>query len=109
MNLRQHPAGCLAASAFVTEDSWLAWPALIALALFGANGVLGNWRTVVLCAAGHVTGTLASEGIVDYRVAHGLLPAADARILDVGPSYVAVSAATAALLYGSRWARPPLI
>ncbi len=105
VNLRHHPVGCLLASAFVTNDSWVAWPALIALALFGANRVLGNWRTVVLCAAGQVIGTLASEGIVNYRVQHGLLPAADARILDVGPSYVVVSAAAVALLYGSWWAR----
>ncbi len=50
-------------------------------------------------------GTLVSEGIVDYRAQHRLLPAADDRILDVGPSYVVVSAITVALLYGSRWAR----
>ncbi|MGP7998541.1 MAG: rhomboid-like protein [Streptosporangiaceae bacterium] len=105
VNLHHDPAGCLVASAFVTGGSWLAWPALIALALFGANQVLGNWRTVAVCAAGQVVGTLVSEGIVDYRVGHGLLPAASARILDVGPSYVVVSAATVALLYGSRWAR----
>ena len=105
VNLHHHPVGCLVASAFVTDASWFAWPALIALALFGANQVLGNWRTAVVCAAGQVIGTLVSEDIVDYRVQHALLPAADARILDVGPSYVVVSAATVALLYGSRWAR----
>jgi len=105
VNLRHDPAGCLVASAFVTGGSWLAWPALIALALFGANQVLGNWRTAAVCVAGQVAGTLVSEGIVDYRVQHGLLPAAGARILDVGPSYVVVSAATVALLYGSWRAR----
>jgi Rhomboid-like protein len=105
VNLRHHPVGCLVASAFVTDASWLAWPVLIALALFGANRVLGNWRTAALCAAGQVIGTLVSEGIEDYRVAHRLLPAADAHILDIGPSYVVVSAATVALLYGARWAR----
>ena len=36
--------------------------------MFGANRVLGNWRTVVLCAAGQVIGTLVSEGLVGYRV-----------------------------------------
>lgn len=105
VNLHHHPAGCLALSAFVTNDSWYAWPLLIALALFGANQALGNWRTAVVLAAGHVIGTLVSEGIVAYRVRSGLLPASADRILDVGPSYVVVAAIMVALLYGAWWAR----
>lgn len=50
-------------------------------------------------------GTLVSEGILGYRVAHGLLPGADRHIIDVGPSYVVVSAITVAILYGSWLAR----
>jgi hypothetical protein len=105
VNLRHDPVGSLAASAFIPATFTIVWPALIALALFGANRVLGNWRTAVVCAAGHVLGTLVSEGIVDYRVAHGLLPASDTRILDVGPSYIVVSAIAVAVLYGSWPAR----
>ena len=105
VNLHHHPVGCLALSAFVTNDNWYAWPLLIALALFGANQALGNWRTVVVLVAAHVLGTLVSEGIVSYRVQHGLLPVSDNRILDVGPSYVVVAAIMVALLYGSWWAR----
>jgi hypothetical protein len=104
-NLHRDPVGSLAASAFVTQESALAWPVLIALAMFGANGVLGNWRTVVVCAAGQVIGTLVSEGIVGYRVDRGLLPASDRYLIDVGPSYVVVSAIMVALLYGSWLAR----
>jgi hypothetical protein len=104
-NLRHDPVGCLVASAFVTQSFAVAWPALIALAMFGASRVLGNWRTVLVCAAGHVIGTLVSEGIVGYRVSHGLLPAADRYLIDVGPSYVVVSAIVVALLYGSWLAR----
>ena len=104
-NLRHDPVGCLVASAFVTQTFATAWPALIALAMFGANRVLGNWRTVLVCAAGQVAGTLVSEGIVGYRVSRGLLPAADRYIIDVGPSYVVVSAIVVALLYGSWLAR----
>lgn len=104
-NLHQDPVGCLVASAFFPSGSVGAWPLLIALALFGANQVLGNWRTAVVCATGHVLGTLVSEGIVAYRVQHGLLAASGNRILDVGPSYVVVAAIMVALLYGSRWAR----
>jgi hypothetical protein len=105
VNLRHDPLGSLAASAFIPAAFATSWPALIALALFGANGVLGNWRTAVVCTAGHVIGTLVSEGIVDYRVAHGLLPVSDTRILDVGPSYIVVSAIAVAVLYGSWPAR----
>jgi hypothetical protein len=104
-NLRHDPVGCLVVSAFVTGEFATAWPVLIALAMFGANRVLGNWRTAVLCAAGHVIGTLVSEGIVAYRVASGALPAADRFLVDVGPSYVVVSAIMVALLYGSWLAR----
>ena len=104
-NLRHDPLGSLVASAFVTQGSAWAWPVLIALAMFGANGTLGNWRTAVVCAAGQVIGTLVSEGIVGYRVARGLLPAADRYLVDVGPSYVVMSAIMVALLYGSWLAR----
>jgi membrane associated rhomboid family serine protease len=38
-------------------------------------------------------------------VSRGLLPAADRYIIDVGPSYVVVSAIVVALLYGSWLAR----
>ncbi len=104
-NLRYDPAGSLVVSAFVTQGYWVAWPFLIALPLFGANKVLGNWRTALVCAAGQVIGTLVSEGIVGYRVSHGLLPGADRFLIDVGPSYVVVSAVAVALLYGSWLAR----
>jgi hypothetical protein len=104
-NLRYDPVGSLVVSAFVTQGFQAAWPALIALAMFGANRVLGNWRTVAVCAAGQVIGTLVSEGIVAYRVSQGLLPGADRNLIDVGPSYVVVSAIAVAVLYGSWPAR----
>jgi hypothetical protein len=100
VNLRHHPAGCLVASAFIPSGSAIAWPALIAVALLGASKVLGSWRTALVCAAGHVLGTLVSEGVLAYRISHGLLPESDSRITDVGPSYVVVSAITVAVLYG---------
>jgi len=104
-NLSHDPVGSLVVSAFVTGESATAWPAAIGLAMFGANRVLGNWRTVLVCAAGHVIGTLVSEGIVGYRLSRGLLPAPDRYRVDVGPSYVVVSAIVVALLYGSWLAR----
>lgn len=104
-NLQHNPAGSLIASAFFPQGYLLAWPALIALGLFGANHALGNWRTAVTCAAGHLAATLVGEVIVAYRVTHGGLPAADRYLVDVGMSYVVVSAIAVALLYGGWLAR----
>jgi hypothetical protein len=104
-NLHHHPVGSLLTSALFPQESASAWPVLIALSMFGANRAIGNWQTVLVCGAGQVIGTLVSEGIVDYRVAHGLLPAADRYIIDIGPSYVVVSAIVVALLLGSWPAR----
>ena len=75
-NLRHHPAAPWWPPRSLPRPSHPG-PPLIALAMFGANRVLGNWRTALVCAAGQVTGTLVSEAIVGYRVSRGLLPAAD--------------------------------
>lgn len=104
-NLHHDPIGTLIVSAFVPTSLTVLWPVAIALAVFGANQLLGNWRTALLCAAGQVLGTGVSEGIVDYRIAHHLLPASYAHITDVGPSYVVVSVLGVAALYGARAAR----
>ncbi len=104
-NLEHDPVGSLLASAFVSTSSLSAWPLLIALALFGANHALGNWRIALTCLAGNVIGTYVSEGIVWYRIVHGTLPIADRFIIDVGPSYVVATAIAVALLYGSWLAR----
>ena len=104
-NLEHEPAGPLVLSAFVGPGYFLVWPVLIALALFGANRALGNVRTALVCLAGHMAGTLVSEGIVAYRVAAGQLPAAARYLTDVGPSYVVVSAIVIALACGTQLAR----
>src|SRR5260370_41279637 len=100
-NLRHHPGGSLLVSAFFPVESASAWPVLIALSMFGANRALGNWRMAAICAAGQGIGTLGSETIVACRGAHRLLPAADRYLIDIGPSYVVVSAVVIALLLGS--------
>ena len=99
-NLTHHPVASLIASAFFPTSFLLAWPVLVALALFGATSVLGNWRTAVTCAAGQVVGTVVSEGVVGYRIGVGSLPHADRFLLDVGPSYVVVAAIAVGLLHG---------
>lgn len=104
-NLHHHPELALIASAFLSQGSLLAWLPLTALAMFGANRAVGNLRLAVVCAAGHVVGTLVSEGIVDYRIDQHDLPGSWAHIYDVGPSYVVVSAIVIAVMFGSWPAR----
>jgi hypothetical protein len=102
-NLEHDPVGCLVVSAFVTGGSAVSavpWLPVIAVAMFGANRAIGNGRTIVVCVAGHVIGTLVSEGIVAWRVDSGALPPGSRHLIDVGPSYVVVSALVAALLCG---------
>jgi hypothetical protein len=104
-NLEHEPVGPLVVSAFIAPGYLLLWPVLAALALFGANRALGNVRTALVCAAGQVIGSLVSEGIVGYRVNAGQLPVADRHLVDIGPSYVVVSAIVIALLCGTWLAR----
>jgi len=104
-NLTHDPVGSLIASAFFPTTALTAWPILIALTLFGANRALGNWRMVVTCSAGHVIGTLLSEGILWYRILHDTMPPSDRFINDVGPSYVVVTAIAVTLIWGGWLAR----
>lgn len=105
VNLEHNPVLTLVVSAFVGQGDYVAWPALIALALFGANHALGNMRTFLICLAGNVIGSLVSEGIIAYRVDAGQLPASYRHLIDVGPSYVVMAAIVVALLRGGWLAR----
>jgi hypothetical protein len=104
-NMEHEPVGPLVLSALIAPGYFGLWPVLIALAVFGANRALGNTRTALVCVAGHVIGSLVSEGIVAYRVDAGQLPVADRHLTDVGPSYVVVSAIVIALIGGTSLAR----
>ena len=104
-NLEHEPVVPLVLSAFTAPGYFVVWPVLIALAVFGANRALGNVRTALVCLAGHVIGSLVSEGIVAYRVDAGQLAVANRYITDVGPSYVVVSAIVIALMCGTWLAR----
>ncbi len=104
-NLEHHPAGSLLLSAFVAGGSCVRLAGADRARLFGANRAVGSLLLAVICAAGHVIGTLVSEGIVAYRVDAGLLPVSSRHLLDVGPSYVVVSAIVVALAFGSWPAR----
>ncbi|HZR52847.1 MAG TPA: rhomboid-like protein [Streptosporangiaceae bacterium] len=104
-NLEHDPVVPLLLSPFTGERDWYAWPVLIALTLFGANRAVGSLRAAVICLAGHVLGTLVSEGVVAYRVDAGQLPVSYRHLTDVGPSYVVLSAIMIVLLRGTARAR----
>jgi hypothetical protein len=104
-NLEHEPAGPLVLSAFVAPGYFVVWPALTALAVFGANRALGNAKAALVCLAGHVVGSLVSEGVVAYRVDAGQMSVANRHITDVGPSYLVVSALVIAVMCGTPLAR----
>ncbi len=104
-NLHHHPVQALILSAFLPSGSPLAWLALIALTMFGANRALGNLRLVTVCAAGHLIGTAVSERILAYRIDHHTEPPSMAHFIDIGSSFVVVSAIVVAVLFGSWPAR----
>src|SRR5580700_9719271 len=104
-NLEHEAVGPLLLSAFVGPGNLLIWPVLIALAVFGASRALGNARATLACVAGHVAGSLVSEGTVAYRLDAGQLPVTDRHLTDVGPSYVVVSAIVIAAVCGTWLAR----
>ncbi|MCP2337645.1 rhomboid-like protein [Actinomadura rupiterrae] len=105
-NLSHHPLGSLAGSAFVPDSYPLVWVGTAVVALFPVNTLLGNRRTVFLFVFLHVVGTLLSEGIVAWRLAHGTIPEAARYQLDVGPSFVLVPGLVLVILFGSWWWRP---
>lgn len=99
-SLRHDPLGCLGASAFLTGGdlaSAVPWLPLIAIALLGASRAAGPGRAIAVTVAGHVAGTLVSEGAVAWRVHAGALPDRYRHLTDVGPSYVVASALVLAI------------
>src|SRR5438477_4319609 len=98
-NLRNHPVSAMVLSAFLVEHDQVAW-VLLALAGIGTAGwVLGAGRATLLVAAGHVLGTVVSEGILWWRIAAWAVPVAQEHLRDVGPSYVVIAALAFGILY----------
>ncbi|MFB8182048.1 rhomboid-like protein [Streptomyces sp. NPDC055966] len=108
-NMGDHPVEALVASAFLFGAD--PWACLRGIALTGAMLAFlvirfGNIRAVALIAAGQVLGTLVSEGLLAARIAAGQADPALRATLDVGPSYVIVSALAAVVAAGARrWHR----
>ena len=92
-HLGRDPWFVLPASAFFTRGGLL-----IAIAgclvCVGLLEIIAGWRvTLMVAAAGHIVGTLVSEGVEAVRLAAGDIPDSARRLLDVGPSYVLVACA----------------
>lgn len=108
-NMGDHPVEALITSAFLFGAD--PWACLRGIALAGAILAFlvirfGNMRAVALVAVGQVLGTLVSEGLLAARIAAGQADPALRATLDVGPSYVIVSALAAVAVAGARrWHR----
>ncbi|CAL2068192.1 MULTISPECIES: rhomboid-like protein [Streptomyces] len=108
-NLGDHPIEALITSAFLfgaDPSACLRGIAIAGVVLAFLVIRFGNMRAVALIAAGQVLGTLVSEGLLAVRIAAGQADPALRATLDVGPSYVIVSALAAVAVAGARrWHR----
>jgi len=106
-NAPDHPVSTLVVSGLFTDGEVRGWLVLSLVGLGALGWRLGAWRTLAVVASAHVLGTVLSEGILGLRIAAGAVPASEAHIRDIGPSYVVVAALVAGLVYGPWAARLP--
>jgi Rhomboid-like protein len=106
-NAPDHPLSTLVVSALFTDGEVRGWLVLSLVGLGALGWRLGAGYTLALVAAAHVLGTVLSEGILAVRIAAGAVPAGEAHIRDIGPSYVVVAALVAGLAYGPWAAKLP--
>lgn len=97
VNLRDHPVSALIASAVVSQDGSPRELLLFALSAALLERRVGMLRAVVVPVLGHVIASLVTEGEVRQAIWAGSSPRAEAWQLDVGISYLAFTAAAAAL------------
>lgn len=97
------PFGPLLVSPFVNPDRPVLWIALALVGLAAAESRLGWGRVLAIALGGHVVATLASQGVVAWRQAHGALPETALHQVDVGASYVAVAALAAGAVVVRPW------
>lgn len=109
VNLHAHPLGSLLVSAFLPSSYPFLWLPLVALGIFVVDRVFGWRRSLLLVLFAHIGGTLFSELVLDWRVHHGMLPAAALSQEDVGPSYIVVCGLTASACYGWLGRDPALL
>jgi hypothetical protein len=86
--LTRDPVRVLISSALWLDGGhW--WPYVILYGLFHAPAErwLGSLRWLAVVVVAHVGATYISEGIVAYRIDHGLAPASERFVDDIGVSY----------------------
>lgn len=86
--LSRDPVRVLISSALWLDGGhW--WPYVILYSLFHAPAErwLGSLRWLAVIVVAHVGATYISEGIVAYRIDHGLAPASERFVDDIGVSY----------------------
>jgi hypothetical protein len=102
VNLRHHPLSALAASIFVTAHGVSREVLVFAVGSAVLERRSGLLRAAAIPLAGHVIATLVSEGGVRVAIWGGDEPRVAAWQLDIGISYLAFSAAAAALRHAPR-------
>lgn len=107
LNLADHPAGALVASAFVgSQGTDLAsWCALAVVGLAATAWRLGIVRTLVVVGAAHVIATYISQGVLAVQLETRHAAAGLLSMSDVGPSYVVVAALATGVAFGPPWGR----
>jgi hypothetical protein len=101
--LAQHPGRVLVGSIpWLINGSLTTWLALTLLGLGTLELTVGTPTAIIVVLAGHVGGTALSEGLLGARVLTGALPRNALDVLDVGPSYVVVSALAAVVVLPCR-------
>jgi hypothetical protein len=93
-------------SAFLAGSDLAVWMVLALLGIGVTARALGAGQTFALVASAHVLAQIVSEGVLWFQIRSGALPLAQEHILDVGPSYVVISALAAGTFFGGPEPRP---
>lgn len=98
VELGSHPVRVLVGSAlWLPGQDWVYYAIGLTAALAPLERRLGSWRALAVVAFGHVGVTLVTEGGVGVGILLHRLPVSEAHQLDVGASYVLMTAIGAAI------------
>jgi hypothetical protein len=106
-HLASAPWLVLPASALFPDRDALFWLPVALICVGALELTRGPVVTAIVGGLAHLVGTGLSEAVVAVRIAAGNLPGSAAHLLDIGPSYVVLGCAMAAVSSTEtpRWAR----